>query len=147
MVLHPLNRRHILLAGLSFLPWSTLAGAEVVKPKITAYRNPGCGCCGLWADGLRKAGFKVEMVDDPDLDARRTTLGVPKELAGCHTAVMGKQVIEGHVPAEDIIQLLTAHSDALGLAVAGMPVGSPGMEMGVTRDAYDVILIKHYPAS
>ena len=80
------------------------------------------------------------MTDDPELDKRRAQAGVPAELAGCHTAFLGAYVIEGHVPSEDIVRLLKEKPQALGLAVAGMPMGSPGMETSGPKDTYDVML-------
>ena len=111
-------------------------------PKIAAYRNPGCGCCEKWAAHLTENGFQVTMQDDPELDKRRAEAGVPAALAGCHTAYMGDAIIEGHVPAGDIIRFLAEKPDARGLAVAGMPLGSPGMETGGAADRYNVFLFK-----
>jgi hypothetical protein len=102
-------------------------------PEIKVYRDPGCGCCEKWAMGLQADGFIVSMTDDPELDNRRKKAGVPPELAGCHIAFLGDYVIEGHVPSEDIVRLIKEKPQALGLAVAGMPLGSPGMETGGAR--------------
>jgi hypothetical protein len=99
-------------------------------PEVAAFRNPGCSCCESWVQHLRQAGFRVSMSDDPDLPARRKKLGMPESLAGCHLATVGSYVVDGHVPAQDIIRLLDDKPDALGLAVPGMPMGSPGMEGG-----------------
>lgn len=110
--------------------------------RVTAYRNPGCGCCEKWAAQLAARGFTVTMLDDPELDKRRTEAGVPSNLAGCHTAFIGNYIIEGHVPADDIVLFLAEKPDARGLAVAGMPMGSPGMEMDGMQDAYDVMLFR-----
>ena len=109
-------------------------------PQISAYRNPGCSCCEKWAKLLTQAGFTVTMEDDPALDERRAKLGVPAKLAGCHTAVMGEYIIEGHVPPEDILSFLERKPAARGLAVPGMPMESPGMETGGTAEKYDVML-------
>ncbi len=109
---------------------------------IKSYRNPGCGCCGKWAEMLKAAGFDVTMEDDADLVGRRKAAGVPDDLAGCHLAMMGDYVIEGHVPLREIERLLTEKPAVLGIAVPGMPMGSPGMEMGDSRDAYDVVAFK-----
>jgi hypothetical protein len=109
-------------------------------PSIAAYRNPGCGCCEKWAELVKQAGFAVTMEDDPALDARRAGLGVPAELAGCHTAVMGEYIIEGHVPPEDILSFLEQKPAARGLAVPGMPMESPGMETGGPAEKYNVML-------
>ena len=116
------------------------AMAVAAFPPVTAYRNPGCGCCGQWAESMKKAGFAITMTDDPALDERRAKLGVPTALAGCHLALLGNYVLEGHVPPEDVISFLAANPDARGLAVPGMPMGSPGMEMGGTVEPYDVLM-------
>lgn len=90
---------------------------------------------------MKEAGFAgVTMADDPDLDARRSALGTPAGLAGCHIALIGDYVFEGHVPPADIISFLAAGLDAKGLAVPGMPVGSPGMEMGDAKEPFDVLV-------
>ena len=120
------------------LPRSAMA--TVALPPVTAYRNPGCGCCEQWSERMTQAGFAITMSDDPALDDRRSALGVPAELAGCHIALVGDYIIEGHVPPEDILSFLAAKPDARGLAVPGMPMGSPGMEMGGTTDPYDVLI-------
>ncbi|MFN0190571.1 MAG: DUF411 domain-containing protein [Aestuariivirga sp.] len=138
------NRRSALalsssaLAGLAFPRILSAAG----PPEMIAYRNPGCGCCSKWAMGLQADGFLVKLVDDTDLAGRRAAAGVPADLAGCHTAFLGNYVIEGHVPSEDIVRFLKEKPDALGLAVPGMPLGSPGMETAGAPDKYDVILFK-----
>ncbi len=145
MVTNLLNRRNLIRqAGLGFLTLATAYSVPFAQavplPSITAYRNPGCGCCENWVAHLQAAGFQVTMHDDPDLDARRTAAGVPADIAGCHTAYMDEYVIEGHVPAEDILRFLNEKSHARGLAVAGMPMGSPGMETDGAPQKYDVML-------
>ena len=109
---------------------------------VVAYRNPGCGCCEKWAEQMKTSGFDITMQDDADLAARKSKLGVPDQLAGCHTALIGPFVFEGHVPPGDIIRFLAEKPDALGLAVPGMPVGSPGMEMGDSKEPYEVVMFK-----
>ncbi len=118
------------------------AHAATSKASISAYRDPGCGCCEQWAEILKAAGFAVSIEDDPDLVGRRKIAGVPEDLAGCHFAVMGNYIIDGHVPVQEIERLLSEKPDIKGIAVPGMPIGSPGMEMGETREAYDVIAFK-----
>jgi len=142
MFVQSINRRDVLLRfGIGAAAFAAAMPAVAANyPPIAAYRNPGCGCCEKWAEHLRQAGFTVTMEDDPSLDERRLKLGVPVELAGCHTAVMREYVLEGHVPAEDILTLLAKNPAARGLAVPGMPMGSPGMEMGAEREAYDVFI-------
>jgi hypothetical protein len=110
-------------------------------PKIVVAKDPNCGCCAAWVDHLRAAGFTAEVTDTPRVNAVKARLGVPPELASCHTAEIGRYVIEGHVPADAILRLLKEAPDAKGLAVPGMPTGSPGMEVeGSPPDTYDVVL-------
>jgi hypothetical protein len=104
-------------------------------------KDPNCGCCALWIEHVRAAGFGVEVVDTGDLAAVKQRLGIPAELAACHTAEIGGYAIEGHVPAVAIRRLLDERPSAKGLAVPGMPIGSPGMEVaGAPDEVYDVIL-------
>jgi hypothetical protein len=141
-----LHRRQFLQRALAFpaaaifLNKTAIAASSSVT--VLAYRNPGCGCCEKWSGLMKAAGFEISMEDDPDLSARKAKLGVPTQIAGCHTALIGPYVFEGHVPPEDIIIFLAEKPEALGLAVAGMPVGSPGMEMGESKDPYDVLMFK-----
>lgn len=120
-----------------------LAGhAEVpgAPPKITVYKDPNCGCCTKWVAHLRAAGLKPDVQDRTDMDALKDSLGVPAALRSCHTAVMDRYVIEGHVPAGDMQRLLTAAPKGIvGIAAPGMPAGSPGMEVPGRTDRYDVI--------
>jgi hypothetical protein len=116
--------------------------AEPAPPAtITVYKTPQCGCCRTWVDHLRKNGFEVTVHDLDDLSAVKTKLGVPPDLGSCHTAVAGSYVVEGHVPAADIKKLLSTKPKVAGVAVPGMPAGSPGMEVppGRKADKYDVI--------
>ena len=111
-------------------------------PEITVYKLSTCGCCGQWVEHLKKNDFQVMVHEVPSVDEYKKQYGVPKELESCHTAVVGGYTIEGHVPAADILRLLKERPAAKGLAVPGMPLGSPGMESqrGDVRDAYDVLL-------
>jgi hypothetical protein len=107
---------------------------------ITVYKDPSCGCCTKWVEHLRAAGLRPTVHDRTDMAALKDSLGVPESLRSCHTAVAGKYVIEGHVPAADVTRLIAkAPPGVVGLAVPDMPAGSPGMEMGGRRDRYDVI--------
>jgi len=116
------------------------SGAESKPIAITVYKDPSCGCCTKWVSHLQANGFAPDVHDRSDMDAMKDSLGVPTPLRSCHTAVVGKYLIEGHVPAADVKQLLaTRPAGTLGLAVPGMPSGSPGMEMGNRHDRYDVI--------
>ncbi|WP_423140844.1 DUF411 domain-containing protein [Parablastomonas sp. CN1-191] len=97
---------------------------------MTVYRDPGCGCCEQWAKRAQDAGFTVAVIDNDDMPAIKRKLGVPAALGSCHTAVVGQYVLEGHVPFDSVLRLLRARpADLAGLAVPGMPRGSPGMEM------------------
>jgi hypothetical protein len=136
-----ITRRQTLSLAAAFLAFgrSPAHAANPALPAITAYRNPGCGCCEKWATMLQANGFTLTMEDDADLGARRSKAGVPDDLAGCHTAFMGGYVIEGHVPLTDIMRLVIEAPKIKGIAVAGMPMGSPGMETEQTPEHYDVV--------
>lgn len=110
----------------------------VPSTPVTVYKSPTCGCCGKWVEHLRENGFEVETVDVNAMTSVKESLGVPRSMHSCHTAQVGGYVIEGHVPAEDIRRLLQQRPPIAGLAVPGMPIGSPGME-GPNPQAYDVI--------
>jgi hypothetical protein len=115
--------------------------AEAGLPKVVVSKDPSCGCCSGWVDHLKAAGFPVEVRETPEINRVKVRLGVPQDLASCHTAEVGGYVVEGHVPADAIKRLLAEKPQAKGLAVPGMPVGSPGMEVeGVEDDTYDVVL-------
>jgi hypothetical protein len=110
-------------------------------PKVTVTKDPNCGCCGAWVDHLKADGFAVEVIETASVNRLKAKLGVPTELASCHTAETEGYVIEGHVPAAAIRRLLTEKPQAAGLAVPGMPIGSPGMEVaGALAEVYDVVL-------
>lgn len=119
---------------------ATVLQASPADDVIQVYKSPTCGCCGDWIEHLREHGFTVEVVDEPNMFAVKSELGLPRELASCHTARIADYLIEGHVPAGDIQRLLEDRPQLAGLAVPGMPVGSPGMEVeGQPADAYDVV--------
>ena len=107
---------------------------------VKVVRSPDCGCCGAWIDHLRESGFTVEETLSDDVDAFKNEHAVPQPLRSCHTALVEGYVIEGHVPAESIQKLLAERPQAIGLAVPGMPIGSPGMEMGEQTEPFEVIL-------
>ena len=110
----------------------------VKKPTITVYKDPSCGCCKNWVEYLVKHGYQVDAKDTPDMPAIKRTLGVPAGLIACHTAVVNGYLIEGHVSAEDIDRLLAQKPKIAGLAVPGMPAGSPGMD-GPRTQRYQVL--------
>lgn len=108
---------------------------------MTVYRDPNCGCCEAWAEQARGQGFAVNLIDRPDMASIKRQHGVPEELSSCHTAIVTGYAIEGHVPFADVRRLLTDKpSDVRGLAVPGMPRGSPGMEMpDGSKDPFQVM--------
>lgn len=114
--------------------------AATAPTAITVYKDPSCGCCTKWVAHLEANGFAPVVHDRTDMDALKDGLGVPAALRSCHTAVVGKYVVEGHVPAADVRRLVTSTPrGTAGLAVPGMPMGSPGMEMGSRVDRFDVV--------
>tara|TARA_R100000501_G_scaffold10666_1_gene20824 strand:- start:175 stop:654 length:480 start_codon:yes stop_codon:yes gene_type:complete len=128
------------LAG-SLALGAALTACAAQAASLTMYRDANCGCCLAWAGHLERGGVHdVEAVSHPDMAAVKAEHGVPGDLLSCHTAVVDGYVIEGHVPVADIERLLAERPEGVaGLAVAGMPVGSPGMEHGDHRQAYQVI--------
>lgn len=139
------SRRLVLigLASLAIVPAFPALAAPAPAPAIHIVKVTGCGCCTAWGEALANAGYTVT-VEDRDTDAVnafRAKNGIPEAVAGCHTAIVGGYVVEGHVPPADIDRLLAERPEAVGLAVPGMPMGSPGMEFGEGRDAFDVVLV------
>lgn len=130
-----LSRRSVCggIFGLAVAPRVLWANTGVV-----VYKDPNCGCCDRWAKHVAAAGFSVRIEEARDLNAVRSLLGVPADLAGCHTAEAGGYLVEGHVPVGAISRLLQERPHAAGLAVPGMPAGSPGMDGDPQR--YPVIL-------
>jgi hypothetical protein len=114
--------------------------AQARATEMTVYKSPTCGCCGKWIDHMKAAGFQVKVVDMDDLTEIKQASGVPMKLRTCHTAVVSGYAVEGHVPADVVKKLLAEKPAATGIAVPGMPIGSPGMEVGNQKDAYEVIL-------
>lgn len=116
--------------------------ADQALPEITVHKSASCGCCKVWAQHLRNAGFAVAVQNTDSMSPVKERLGVPARLASCHTAEVNGYFVEGHVPAEDIRRLLRDRPDAKGLAVPGMPAGSPGMEVPSGHvDSFDVLLV------
>ena len=110
-------------------------------PAISVYKTRTCGCCAKWVDHLKANGFTPTVTDVPSTAEYRKKYGVPEQLLSCHTAVVEGYSVEGHVPAADIHRMLKTKPKAKGLAVPGMPLGSPGME-AARKDAYSVLLFK-----
>jgi hypothetical protein len=125
------------------VPDAPVQVAGAAAPVITVYKSPTCGCCGSWVDHVKAAGFAVEVHDVDNLSDIKADAGVPANARSCHTAIVGGYAIEGHVPATTIQRLLKEKPAIAGVAVPGMPVGSPGMEVpGQPADKYDVVAFK-----
>lgn len=116
-----------------------VVGMAAASADVVVYKAPGCQCCERWADHLRLSGLKVAVQGATDLSSLKAKWGVPSDVSFCHTARIGNYTIEGHVPASAIQRLLKERPAIVGLAVAGMPPGSPGMEAGSVHQPYDVV--------
>jgi hypothetical protein len=128
------------VAALAWMPGSPAKASS----SIEVFKSATCECCNDWVEHLEKNGFatKASNTSTATMDKLRQHAGIPTSLAGCHSAKAEGYVIEGHVPSADIKRLLVEQPEAIGLSVPGMPIGSPGMEQGDTREPYDVLLIK-----
>ena len=113
---------------------------QAAGSKLSVYKTRTCGCCSKWVEHMKANGFGVNVTDVPSTAEYRRKYGVPEKLQSCHTAVVNGYALEGHVPAADVHRLLKSGVKAKGIAVPGMPLGSPGMEQGSRRQAYSVIL-------
>jgi hypothetical protein len=123
--------------------WAAVARPAADSITMTIYMSPTCGCCAKWVDHVKAAGFKTEVHKDQDMDDVKDSLGVPRDLRSCHTAQVDKYLIEGHVPAEDIRNLLAKKPEAAGLAAPGMPASSPGMAVpGEPHEPFDVLIFQ-----
>lgn len=141
-----LSRRSFVAAlPFLFVACSSQAGTarETASDKklsvLKVYKTPSCGCCNAWVEHVKGAGFDVRTIEVADTGPIAAQYAVPRALRSCHTAIVGGYAIEGHVPAREIRRLLEERPGVAGLAVPGMPIGSPGMEMGDRRDRYQVI--------
>lgn len=137
-----MDRRKALRFALATVVTAALPSrAQFSSPLVEVWRSPECGCCGAWIRHLQLNGFttRVHLVDDTS--AARKAAGIPAALASCHTGKVYGYALEGHVPAADIRRLLAQKPAAVGLAVPGMPVGSPGMEHGDSRQPFETLLV------
>lgn len=137
-----ISRRHFLTVLTAATAGA--ASSQTEQPLVEVWKDPNCGCCKDWMKHLETSGFTVRAIDSGNA-AVRAKLGMPARLGSCHTARVAGYVIEGHVPVRDIRRLLKERPVALGLAVPGMPVGSPGMDgpaYGERRDPYEVLLVQ-----
>lgn len=113
---------------------------QAARVRMRVYKTPTCGCCGNWVQHLRGNGFVVAVEDVPDTSPYRRKQGIPDQLASCHTGIVKGYTVEGHVPAREVHRVLKERPSAIGLAVPGMPLGSPGMEAPRSQ-AYSVLLV------
>lgn len=128
------------VAGLGLGTLGVTAAQRAAQPTVEVYKTATCGCCAKWVEHLEAHGFTVKTTNLDDLSAIKETRGVPRRVQSCHTAVVGGYVVEGHVPASDVQRLLKEKPAVAGIAVGGMPIGSPGMEVaGVQPQAFDVM--------
>lgn len=137
-----ITRRSLIAGSAGVLTSLVLPGwlpAQRPRTPMVVYKDPSCGCCHNWVEIMRQAEFEVSVRDTPDMASIKRRYQVGSSLVSCHTAVVAGYVIEGHVPADLIHKLVREKPKGLGLAVPGMPTGSPGME-GSPKDAYDVLL-------
>ena len=146
--------RRQLVAGIAAAIALPALASKPTKIPLEVWKDPNCGCCKDWITYMEDNGFAVTDHVEPNMSAVKQRLGVAPRLASCHTGVINGQFVEGHVPAEQVLALMK-RPDLLGVAAPGMPTGSPGMEMGDSRDAYQVIglhkngtdeVIADYPA-
>jgi hypothetical protein len=140
-----MKKRLFVQAALSLGAAALLAPAVLAQtgPRLEVWKDPNCGCCKDWVAHMQAHGFAVK-VHDSGNSAARKRLGMPDKLGSCHTALVGGYTLEGHVPAREVLRLLKERPAAVGLAVPGMPVGSPGMDgaiYGERKDPYDVLLV------
>ena len=144
---HALHASGEAAAGAASEATTTLAAAPPraladVLPRALVYKTPSCGCCNLWVDHMREAGFEVDARDLNDIIPVKIDAGVPPRMSSCHTALIDGYVVEGHIPAEHVKRLLEERPDVVGIAVPGMPIGSPGME-GIGARPYQVLSWDH----
>lgn len=146
MTFSSMTRRNLLTAGLATSGLAMLGcsaasdGKPPARPRLVMYKDPNCGCCGKWGEAARKAGFTVAVANTSDMMALKAKHGVPEALYACHTSLVGGYVVEGHVPLSAVKRLLATRPKLKGIAVPGMPVGSPGMEVpGREPDTFEVI--------
>lgn len=137
-----LNRRLLLGAGLLIGMGGTACAQTSGTRNLTVFKTPTCACCDGWIAHMREAGFTTTITVLPSLESVRSSRGMPHALASCHTGLIDGYLVEGHVPAQDVVRLLTERPRALGLAVPAMPLGSPGMETPQGhREPYDTLLV------
>lgn len=111
--------------------------------EMTVYRSPSCGCCGVWVEHALKHGFQIKDIKTEEMEALKQKYKIPTELASCHTTIIDGYVMEGHIPADDIKRFLSEKPQLAGLAVPGMPIGTPGMEARDIKQPFQVLAFNH----
>jgi hypothetical protein len=136
-------RRAVATLAMAFaLAWAGTIwiAAQTARPQMTVYKSPTCGCCSKWVEHMQANGFDVKAVDVDDIDKVKRERGVPADAASCHTAVVNGYVVEGHVPADAVQRMLKEKPAIAGIAVPGMPMGSPGMEVpGGRKEPFTIV--------
>ena len=139
------NRRQLSLASLGLgillaLGANVWMAAQAPKPQMTVYKSSTCGCCSKWVEHMQANGFDVKAIDVDDIDKVKRERGVPADAASCHTAIVNGYIVEGHVPADAVMKVLKEKPAIAGIAVPGMPMGSPGMEVpGGQKEAFNIV--------
>lgn len=136
--------KKMLMAGGLILGMASMATAQEATPVIDVLKQASCGCCGGWVERMQEAGYTVNVrdVSGEELYAAKEASGFSDDLWACHTSTVAGYTVEGHVPAREIARLLEERPAALGIATPGMPTGSPGMDYGTARDAFNVVLVE-----
>ena len=137
--------RTSLLATAFALAAATAAPAQSSKPVVNVIKQAECGCCGGWVTRMQQAGFTVNArnVSGEELTDAKIASGLSEDLWACHTSTVAGYTVEGHVPIGDVVRLLSERPDVIGIAAPGMPMGSPGMDYGSEREAFDVVLVRN----
>jgi hypothetical protein len=136
------RRSVLLLVVAAALAWTSNVwlAAQTAKPQLTVYKSPTCGCCSKWVEHMQANGFDVKAINVDDVDKVKREHGVPASAASCHTGLVNGYVVEGHVPADAVLKMLKDKPAIAGIAVPGMPMGSPGMEVpGGQKDPYTIV--------
>ena len=139
------RRKAVTLMLGSAIVFETLKTAPVMAAGFDGkvFKSPTCGCCTVWVKQLKQAGIDLQITDLESLEMIKRMFQVPEQLQSCHSAIINGYVIEGHVPVKEIKRLLSEKPRAIGIAVPGMPIGSPGMEQGNVKEPYDVVIFQN----
>ena len=139
------NRIRISLASLTLgtvlaLGANVWIAAQATRPQMTVYKSATCGCCSKWVEHMQANGFDVKAINVDDIDKVKRERGVPADATSCHTAIVNGYIVEGHVPADAVLKVLKEKPAIAGIAVPGMPMGSPGMEVpGGQKEAFNIV--------